>query len=106
MDEAMMGRVVRELAPWPVLLNMVEAGLTPTVSVRRAREIGFRVVIWPFAGLTSAIVAMREAYAGLKKTGLVPGAKMAPKEIFELCGLEEWVRIDGEAGGDDFRGGV
>jgi 2-methylisocitrate lyase-like PEP mutase family enzyme len=105
-DETMMSRVVRDLAPWPVLLNMVEAGKTPTVSVQRAREIGFRVIIWPFAPLAPAIVAMREAYAGLKDTGLVPGKKMTPKEIFEICGLEEWMRIDRDAGGEDFKAGA
>jgi 2-methylisocitrate lyase-like PEP mutase family enzyme len=105
-DEEMMKKVVKDLAPWPMLLNMVEAGKTPTVSVQRAKEIGFRIIIWPFAGLTPAITAMREAYKGLKKTGLVPGDKITPKHIFDLCGLEEWVRVDGEAGGEDFTGGV
>ena len=102
----MCAAAVRDLAPVPVLLNMVEKGATPLLSVDEARAVGFKMIIWPFAGLVPAIVAMRQAYQGLKTSGVVPGQKMTPKEIFELCGLKEWVEVDREAGGEIFRNGV
>jgi 2-methylisocitrate lyase-like PEP mutase family enzyme len=102
-----MKKVVADLAPWPVLLNMVEYGRTPTISVQEAKEIGFRMVIWPFAGVSPAVLAMRAAYKELRETGLAKSvAPVTPKDIFELCGLKEWVAIDTAAGGEDFRNGV
>ena len=38
--------------------------------------------------------------------GVVGGEKITPKEIFELCGLKEWVAVDEQAGGEDFKDGV
>jgi 2-methylisocitrate lyase-like PEP mutase family enzyme len=57
-DEAR--QLVQDLAPWPVLLNMVEHGATPSISVCEAQEIGFRIVIFPFAGIAPAYKAMSE----------------------------------------------
>jgi methylisocitrate lyase len=105
-SEETMSRVVKDLAPWPVVLNMIEAGRTPTVSVGRAKEIGYRCVIWSFAGLVPALLALRQAYTSLKETGLIEGKKLSPKEIFELCGLQEWMRVENEAGGAVFTNGV
>jgi methylisocitrate lyase len=105
-SEETMERVVKDLAPWPVVLNMVEKGRTPTVSVKRAKEIGYRCVIWSFAGLVPALLALRQAYACLKDTGLIEGKKLSPKEVFEVCGLGEWMRVESEAGGAVFTNGV
>lgn len=105
-DEEMMAQIIEDTKPWPMLLNMVEGGHTPTISVQRAREMGFKIIILPFAGLAPAIHALREAFGGLKKTGLIPGEKISPKEVFELCGLNEWMEVDKAAGGEDFRNGV
>ncbi|KAF2675166.1 putative carboxyphosphonoenolpyruvate phosphonomutase [Microthyrium microscopicum] len=106
-DKETMGRVIRDLEGWPVLLNMVEYGRTPTVSVEEARALGFRVMIWPFAGIAPAMVAMKTAYKELKSTGLMKGQeKVTPKDLFGMCGLDEWVKVDMAAGGEDFRNGV
>ena len=105
-SEETMERIVKDLAPWPVVLNMVEKGRTPTVSVKRAKEIGYRCVIWSFAGLVPALLALRQAYSCLKETGLIEGKKLSPKEVFEVCGLGEWMRVESEAGGAVFTNGV
>ena len=84
----------------------MEHGATPTLSVQEARELGFRIQIWPFAGLGPALWALRAAYAGLKKKGVVEGQKISPKEIFEVCGLQEWIQVDVDAGGEDFKNGA
>jgi methylisocitrate lyase len=105
-SEETMERIVKDLAPWPLVLNMVEKGRTPTVSVKRAEEIGYRCVIWSFAGLVPALLALRQAYACLKDTGLIDGKKLSPKEVFEVCGLHEWMRVESEAGSAVFTNGV
>lgn len=103
----MMRRVVNDLEGWPLLLNMVEHGATPSVSADEAREIGFRIVIFPFAALGPAVVAMREALEKLKRDGL-PGLSrdLTPQLLFRVCGLEESIKVDEEAGGEAFEGGV
>ena len=98
---------VRDLAPWPVLLNMVEHGATPSISVAEAQEIGFRIVLFPFAGLAPAYKAMKEVYQRLKTNGVTGAeAQMTPKQLFEVGGLKEDLEIDARAGGTAFVGGV
>ena len=96
----MMARAIHDLAPWPLLLNMVEHGATPSVSAGEAREMGFRLVIFPMATLGPACVAMREALEKLKSDGL-PGldGSVTPKMLFRVCGLDESVQVDADAGG-------
>ena len=100
-------QIVKDLAPWPVLLNMVEHGATPGISASEAQEMGFRIVIFPFAGLAPAYKAMKQVYTKLKKEG-VTGAEalMTPKELFEVSGLSRDLEIDANAGGTAFVGGV
>ncbi|RDW72204.1 hypothetical protein BP5796_08238 [Coleophoma crateriformis] len=98
---------VQDLAPWPVLLNMVEHGATPSISVGEAQEMGFRIVIFPFAGLAPAYKAMKEVYQRLKEKGVTGAeAHMTPKQLFEVSGLKDDLEIDAKAGGTAFAGGV
>lgn len=103
----MMVRAVKDLAPWPLLLNMVEHGATPSTSADEAREMGFRIVIFPFAALGPALVAMRETLEKLKRDGS-PGLskELTPQMLFRVCGLDESIKVDEEAGGETFEGGV
>ena len=100
-------QTVKDMAPCPVLLNMVEHGATPSISVSEAEEMGFRIVIFPFAGLAPAYKAMKEVYTKLKKEGVTGAeAHMTPKQLFEVSGLKEDLAIDDAAGGNAFVGGV
>jgi methylisocitrate lyase len=100
-------RVVKEFEGWPLLLNMVEHGATPGISSSEAKELGFRIIIFPFATLGPALVAMREGLEKLKRDGL-PGLDkdLTPQALFRVCGLDESLKIDAEAGGAAFEGGV
>lgn len=99
--------VVKDLAPWPILLNMVEHGATPSISVAEAQDMGFRIVIFPFAGLAPAYKAMQEVYQRLKTKGITGAeAQMTPIQLFEVSGLKKDLEIDAKAGGTTFAGGV
>lgn len=100
-------RVVADLAPWPLLLNMVEHGSTPSISAKEAKEIGFRVIIFPFATLGPALLAIREGLEKLKRDGL-PGLdkELTPQMLFRVCGLDDSLKLDAAAGGVAFEGGV
>jgi methylisocitrate lyase len=100
-------QIVAHLAGWPLLLNMVEHGSTPSITAAQAREIGFRIIIFPFAGLGPACVAIREGMEKLKRDG-IPGLdkELTPQMLFRVCGLDESVKVDAAAGGAAFSSGV
>lgn len=100
-------RAVKDLAPWPLLLNMVEHGATPSISSQEAREMGFRIIIFPFAALAPAYTAIKAGMERLKAEGLTgAGKELSPQGLFRVCGLDESIRIDEEAGGSSFAEGV
>jgi 2-methylisocitrate lyase-like PEP mutase family enzyme len=107
-SKEMCRQAIRDLHPFAMLLNMVEHGATPTIAREEAREMGIRIMIWPFAALAPAYVAMRNALRELKDVGSMPSLKEAltPRNLFEVCGLEESMRIDEEAGGLAFQEGA
>ncbi|CAD6590470.1 MAG: hypothetical protein ASARMPREDX12_004383 [Alectoria sarmentosa] len=107
-DKEQAARAVKEFAPWPLLINIVENGHSPLFTVDEAREMGFRIIIFSFAGLAPAYVAIKQTYEKLRAEGVtgIQGNGITPRGIFDVCGLSDCMRIDEEAGGDDFKDGV
>ena len=100
-------RVCRELSPTPVLLNNVAGGLTPPWTMQEAKELGFRIVIYPSFALAPVYKAVAAAAKELKETGdLQVTAGTSPKSIFEVCGLKEAIQFDIAAGGSLYTNGV
>ncbi|KAK6853568.1 carboxyphosphonoenolpyruvate phosphonomutase [Apiospora arundinis] len=100
-------RCVQELAPWPLLLNSVENGKSPTITVDEARAMGFRIMIFSFATLAPAYLAIKETLLRLKNQGIVGTPKdVTPVTLFKVCGLEHSMGVDMNAGGASFKGGV
>ena len=101
-------QAVVDLAPWPLLLNVVENGHSPLITVDEAKEMGFRIMIFSFAALAPAYSAIRQAYEKLKREGVtgIEGTGISPRGIFEVCGLKQAMEVDTAAGGEDFKGGV
>lgn len=97
---SMARQVTTDLSPWPMCWNMVEFGASPTISRDEAKELGFRLMIWSFATLAPAYLAIRTAMEIMKKTGRSNDPpEITPKRIFEVCGLETCIKIDEGAGG-------
>lgn len=102
-DEAR--EVCRQLAPTPVLLNMVEHAATPSWTPAEAREMGFKIIIFPFASIGPAYKAIHESLVRIKETGTTGLDKsFTPKKLFTVVGLEEATNIDNEAGGSMYSG--
>ena len=96
--------VVRDLAPWPLLPSVLENGHSPLDTVVEAREIGSRTMISSFGALVPPCLVIEGAFERLK-TEAVTGVYetgIGPKCYFGPYGLEEAVKIDEIAGGDDF----
>jgi len=100
-------QAVQDLAPWPLLLNMVENGASPVITTKEAEEMGFRIMIFSFASLAPAYLGIRSALMHLKTEGIVGTPEgLGPRKLFEVCGLMESMKVDTEAGGDGFADGV
>jgi len=63
-----MKRAVKEVKA-PLMLNLIEGGRTPLVSVKEAEELGFKIVIFPLTALYSAAKAMIDTLTILKEKG-------------------------------------
>lgn len=97
-DEAR--EVCKQLAPTPMLLNMVEHGATPSWTPTEAQELGFRIMIYPFASIAPVYQAVKDAFGRIKETGRTGLEKsFTPKKLFTIVGLEEALEVDVAAGG-------
>ncbi len=100
-------QAVHDLSPWPLLLNMVENGATPVITTKEAEEMGFRIMIFSFASLAPAYLGIRAALERLKNDGVVGTPDgLGPRKLFEIYRLMESMKVDAEAGVDDFVDGV
>jgi len=55
----------------PIMLNIIEGGKTPLVSVKEAENMGFKIVVFPLTTLYSATKGMIDVLEILKKEGSV-----------------------------------
>ncbi|KAF3802836.1 Carboxyvinyl-carboxyphosphonate phosphorylmutase [Colletotrichum gloeosporioides] len=93
-------QVCKQMAPTPMLLNMVEHGATPSWTPAEAQELGFKVIIYPFASIAPAYQAIKDVFVKIKKTGKTGLEKeFTPKKLFTIVGLEEAMAVDTAAGG-------
>jgi methylisocitrate lyase len=71
--------------------------------------VGFRIVIFPGIALSAALTSVTVAMEELKEKGTVKkveGKGLSPRKLFEVCGLDECLAFDREAGGVAFGEGV
>lgn len=100
-------QAVRDLAPWPLLLNSVDNGTSPLITAQEAREMGFRIMIFSFASLAPAYTAIKGALETLKTHGVTGTRKdLTSKLLFEVCGLKNSMDVDAAAGGLALADGV
>ncbi|TVY36798.1 2,3-dimethylmalate lyase [Lachnellula subtilissima] len=106
-SKEMAAQAVKDLAPWPLLLNMVENGATPIITTKEAKEMGFRIMIFSFASIAPAYVAIQATLERLKAEGVVGTPKdLTPLKLFDMCGLQDSMTVDIESGGLSFASGV
>ncbi len=76
----------------PLLFNWAEGGKTPTVSLARLTELGYRIVIFPIGTLLAATAAMRAVLAEITRSG-TPAAALTGlpsfAEFVDFIGLPQ-----------------
>ncbi|EMD31138.1 hypothetical protein CERSUDRAFT_109614 [Gelatoporia subvermispora B] len=101
-------RLVKALAPHPVMINVLPNGLTGNYKVADCKRLGFKLAIYPCTGFIPATIAMEKSYAALRDEGtdLEHCQGWQIKDFFERVGLKaswDWDRMIAEetqSGGD------
>ena len=92
-----MKRVTELLSNVPVMINIVEGGLTPVLEVNELQSLGFRIAIFPSSACSASVKAIQRVLGELKKKGSTGGfsKNMVPlKEMFELVGLSHYRELE------------
>ena len=94
-------KVCQIMGDVPVLLNMVPGGATPDMTVEEAKEIGFRVMIFPGICLAAVATSVGNALDELQGVSGAPqtDGHSGVKSLFNICGLQECIELDIRAGG-------
>jgi hypothetical protein len=64
------------------------------------------MIITPTLALGAVFEAVNRAFKGLMEEGDSKGNRVAVRDLFESCGLNEAVEFDVKAGGKLYRNGV
>ncbi|GAC1358860.1 MAG: isocitrate lyase/PEP mutase family protein [Variovorax sp.] len=74
----------------PCLLNIVPGGRTPSLDLREAEAMGYKLAILPGLMLKAAIEAGDAALAELQATHLPPKVTQSVAQTFRRFGADEW----------------
>jgi 2,3-dimethylmalate lyase len=75
----------------PLVANMIEDGVTPTLPAQELLKLGYRIAVFPLSALYSATYAMREVLTELKKTG---ATKQTRKMMVTFKDFNRFVDLD------------
>jgi len=95
-------KVVKEIAPAPALVNLVANGVTPHWTVENARQLGFKLALFPLVTVVPASLAIEKSLDSLIEIGSdAPASKgNSPEDFFNKLGLKELSQFDGQVGGE------
>jgi 2-methylisocitrate lyase-like PEP mutase family enzyme len=78
----------------PLLINLVQGGMTPLESATRLAELGFAIAIHPSNPLGRAVFGMLEGLCELNGGNVADHLPSRPAEFFNLVGMAEWLDLD------------
>jgi 2-methylisocitrate lyase-like PEP mutase family enzyme len=86
-------RIAREV-DGPLLINLVQGGMTPIESAAQLQELGYAIAIHPSDPLGRATFAMLEGLCALNGTNATDFLPTTPADFFNLVGMAEWFALD------------
>jgi carboxyvinyl-carboxyphosphonate phosphorylmutase len=81
----------------PLVANMIEDGITPTLPAQELLKLGYRIAVFPLSTLYGATYAMREVLTELKKTGSTKQTKkmmVTFKDFNRLVDLQKYMKLE------------
>ncbi len=76
----------------PLLVNVTDGGITPTLSPQEFKDLGYALAIYPGTAFSAAAVAIREVYKTLKRDGSTLNLKvpvLGEIEMHEMMGFPD-----------------
>jgi 2-methylisocitrate lyase-like PEP mutase family enzyme len=86
-------RIAREVDA-PLLINLVQGGMTPLQSAAQLQELGYAIAIHPSNLLIQATFGMLQGLCELNGTDITPHLPTKPTDFFNLVGMAEWLELD------------
>ena len=83
--------------PAPLVANMIENGVTPTLSALELKQIGYRIAVFPLSGLYAATYGMKRIFTDLKKKGTTQDCRnimLDFTEFNQLVDLQKYMNMD------------
>ena len=90
-------RAIAGSVPGPLVANMIERGVTPTMGPEELKELGFQLIVWPLSPIYACAQALKDVYSSLRRAGTT--AEMIDRlisfdEFHEIIGLSEKYALD------------
>ena len=81
----------------PLVANMIEEGVTPTLSAQQLFSMGYNIALFPLSALYAATFAIQKVFSELKKTGTTEhGREMMVtfNEFNKLVDLQRYMELE------------
>jgi len=89
--------IAKSFADLPLLVNMVEQGKTPVLSLEELRRLGFKIVLYPTSAILAVMKTLQEVATYLKDKGGTRGfeERIVPfAERNQITGLHEMEQLE------------
>lgn len=81
----------------PLVANMIEEGVTPTLSAQQLFSLGYNIALFPLSALYAATFAIMKVFSELKKTGSTEhgrGIMVTFNEFNKLVDLQRYMELE------------
>jgi 2,3-dimethylmalate lyase len=81
----------------PLVANMIEEGVTPTLSAQQLFNMGYNIALFPLSALYAATFAIQKVFSELKKTGTTEhgrGLMVTFNEFNKLVDLQRYMELE------------
>jgi methylisocitrate lyase len=90
-------RAIARNVPGPLVANMIERGVTPTMGPQELKDLGFQLIVWPLSPIYACAQALKEVYSTLSRSGTTAEVmdRLIPfDEFHDIIGLNEKYALD------------
>jgi len=97
-DRGQIERIAREVKA-PLLLNLVEGGKTPLITLEEAKQLGFKIILYPVSALLATAKAVLEVFRHLRERGTtadILDRLMSFEEFESVVGLDKFYKLADE----------
>ena len=91
-----LSRIANEIDA-PLVANMIEEGVTPTLSAQQLFQMGYNVALFPLSALFAATYAILKVFSELKKTGTTENGRemmVTFNEFNKLVDLQRYMELE------------